>query len=352
MVIETYTGSAILVQQVSFDEFWARSRFKGIVPGLDLGAQVRQAFVEMEQGGGFASFLACEYGGKIVGSMVVFKDPWYRSARRDNVACFGLVTARDASTLARLVLVARDVAEKAGCKAVRGPVNVPRIFFGYGIQVSGFGLPVVAGTSINTSDEATPFLELDTEDFFDRTDKYYNLSQDFAKTRAYIDTITLDRNLRIVNPNLNDPRDIAGGVADMMNRLLGSRPDYQLTSAEKLAAAVNVYKFVPHGEKLLAFYFDGDELAGGVIMQPDWFQVFAGVRVSSIVGEIYMLEKKYQGRKLMLNFAEYSEKVLKELGATHYEHASIWEESGGALSTVKAGYNAIIKEFRVYEIVA
>jgi len=350
--MENVNSPAIYVQHISFDEFWARSRFKSIIPGLDLGAQVRQAFGEMEQGSGFASFLACKSDEGILGSLAVFKDPWYRSAKRDNVACFGLATARDGNTLSKLILAARDAAEKAGCKALRGPVNVPRIFFGYGIQVSGFGLPIVAGTSVNTSEEAYPFEELDADGFFDRVDKYYNLSQDFSKTRAYIDTITLDRSFRVVNPNLDNCRDITERVADMMNRLLGYRPDYQLTSAERLAGAAKAYKLVPRGERLLAFYFDGDELAGGVIMQPDWFQVFAGVRVRSIVGEIYMLEKKYQGRKLMLNFAEYSEKVLKELGATHYEHASIWEDSGGALSTVKAGYNAIIKEFRTYELVA
>nr|MDO8112523.1 hypothetical protein [Candidatus Sigynarchaeota archaeon] len=351
MVLEWMDNYPNCVQTVKFDDFWARSRFNGIIHGLDLEDQVRQSFSEMELGGGFVSFLAYRFGNKTIGSLAVFKDPWYRSAGRETVACFGLVTALDADTLARLVEAARDIAEKAGCTALRGPVNVPRILFGYGIQVSGFGLPVIAGTSFNTRNDAYAFFELESDDYFDHTDKYYNFSQDFGKTRAYIDAIKLDRSFRVVNPDLDNPGDIAGRVADMMNHLLVYRPDYQLATAVRLVTAAKAYKLVPHGEKLLAFYFDGDVLAGGVIMQPDWFQVFAGARVTGVIGEIYMLEPAYQGRKLMLNFAEYSEQVLKDLVATHYEHASIWAESDKALSTVKVGYNAIIKEFRVYEVI-
>ncbi|MEX2680139.1 MAG: hypothetical protein Q6373_000940, partial [Candidatus Sigynarchaeota archaeon] len=81
-----------------FDRFWAGSRYRGAVPGLDVKNNVKQALDEMEAGGGFYAALECQLDGRPAGSLVVFKDPWYRSRRRADVACFGLVTAGDART--------------------------------------------------------------------------------------------------------------------------------------------------------------------------------------------------------------------------------------------------------------
>ncbi len=75
-------------------------------------------------------------------------------------------------------------------------------------------------------------------------------------------------------------------------------------------------KIVPRSERLIGLFFDGDILAGAVIMQPDWFQVLAGKAVTTIIGDIYMLDAAYQGRRLFMNFSEYSAKVLKERKAT------------------------------------
>ena len=42
----------VSVERTSFETFWARSRFKTAVPGLDLGNMVKDAIDEMERDGG------------------------------------------------------------------------------------------------------------------------------------------------------------------------------------------------------------------------------------------------------------------------------------------------------------
>jgi len=54
---------------------------------------VKNTIAEMERDGGFATFLSCWWRGHLGGSLVAFKDPWYKSSGRSDVACFGLVTA-------------------------------------------------------------------------------------------------------------------------------------------------------------------------------------------------------------------------------------------------------------------
>jgi hypothetical protein len=337
-------------RQVTFEAFWAGSRYRSSVPGVDLGAHVKRAFDEMVAEGGFVRFIERVDGGQVAGSMAVFHDPWYRSREQDDVACFGLVSALDAGVLADMIDEARVIARQHGAFALRGPVNPPRSLLGYGIQVSGFGLPLLAGTSCNTEAEAVPFMELDVDGYFDKTDVYYNLLQDFDKTRAFTTKIPFDRSFTVVNPDLDHLGDLPARVAGLMNETLGYRPDYQATSAERLATAARQYKAMPGGERLMGFFFDGDVLAGGVIMQPDWFQVLRGEPVTTVIGDIYMLAKAYQGKNVLYNCSEYSETALTALGTTFYEHASIWEGTPAIMYTVKKGLNRIAREFRVHEV--
>ncbi len=351
MLLEDYAAPhGLTVRNRSLDAFWGGSRFGSAAAGIDVKNNVKQALDEMEAGGGFYSALACESDGRVVGSLVVFKDPWFRTKRRDDVACFGLVTAGSAAVLETMLDEARRVAQKRGCSALRGPVNPPRRLLGYGIIVSGFDKPAIAGTPVNSEAGAMPFLELDVEGGFDACDRYFNLSQDFARTAAYISTFDLDRSFRVVNPDLANLGDLPARVAALMNHTLGYRADYQWTSAERLAAQAQAYRLVPGGEKLMAFFFDGDVLAGGVIMQPDWFQVLRGEPATTVIGDIYMLAPAYQGRRLFMNFSEYTMEVLAERKARYYEHVSVHERTPAILSSVKNGYASIVRECRVYEV--
>ncbi len=350
MTIETCISSALSTQEVSFDQFWLNSRFNNNRIGLDGYLHVKSAFDLMQRDGGFFTFLECSREGQYAGSLVVFKDPWYRSYKHDDVACFGLVTASDSSVLGSLLDAAAQEIEKHDIPAMRGPVNAPRYLFGYGVQVSDYGLPVVAGSASDPPIYKEIFTELDDQGYFDEKVRYYNLWQDFKKTREYISTFNLDRHFRIVNPDFNNLGELPSLIASLMNRTLDYRPDYMATSATKLLAAAEMFKLVPGSERFIGLFFDGNFLAGAVMMQPDWFQVLAGSQVTRIIGDIYMLDPAYQGRRLFMNFSEYTEKVLTERGTQYYEHASIWEHTDAIKSTIKNGYTKPIKEYWVFEI--
>ncbi|MEX2683134.1 MAG: hypothetical protein Q6373_016210 [Candidatus Sigynarchaeota archaeon] len=259
------------------------------------------------------------------------------------------MSASDSLVLEYLLDAACQEVKKHGFSIMRGPINAPRNLFGYGVQVSGYEWPVVAGSSADTPAYKDYFTELEHQHYFVKKDKYYNLSQDFKKTSEYISTFTLDRHFRVINPDFNNLGELPSLVANMMNLTLNYRPDYMATNPSKLRASVEMYKLVPGSERLIGLFFDGDVFAGAVIMQPDWFQALAHRPVTTIIGDIYMLDKAYQGRRLFMNFSEYTAKVLAERGAQHYEHASTWEQMGVMDSAIKNGYVSIIKEFWVYE---
>jgi hypothetical protein len=344
------SGDSTTVSAVDFDTFWGRSRYYDLVPGVDLRPLVQAALDGMVDEGGWYSLLAARMDGGIVGTAAVFRDPWYRSRARDDVACFGLVTADGPDVLKALVDATQGVASDHGIATIRGPVNPPRSLLGYGVQTSGYAFPILAGTSVDPPTLADAYASLWENGYFSSSDHYVNLVQDFEKTWAYVAQHEPDRSLAVINPDLNDLGDLPGKVAELMNGTLSYRPDYLATSAERLAHEAQQYRAVPGGEKLLGFYMDGDVLAGGVIMQPDWFQVLRGQHVKAVVGDIYMLAPAYQGRHMMNNFPEYSARVLDELGATYYEHASIWDGSKAIQSTVKNGYASVSREYLVFEI--
>jgi len=85
-------------------------------------------------------------------------------------------------------------------------------------------------------------------------------------------------------------------------------------------------------------------------MHPDWLQVMRGEPATTVIGDIYMLAPAYQGRRLLLNFSEYSLRVLKERGTTFYEHASIHDGTTSIMATVKRGLTSIVREARVFEV--
>jgi hypothetical protein len=348
-IATTPSGNDATVSAVDFDTFWGHSRYQDLVPGVDLRPLVRAALEGMDDDGGWYALLAARTDGGICGTAAVFKDPWYRSRERDDVACFGLVTADGPGTLEALIDAAKGIASDRGIATVRGPVNPPRSLLGYGVQTSGYEYPILAGTSADPPTLADAYASLWESGFFSSSDHYVNLVQNFEKTWAYVAQHEPDRSLPVINPDLNDLGDLPAKVADLMNATLGYRPDYAATSADRLAAEAQQYRAVPGGEKLLGFYMDGGEVAGGVIMQPDWFQVLRGERVTNVIGDIYMLAPAYQGRHMMNNFPDYSARVLDELGATYYEHSSIWDGSKAIQSTVKNGYASVSREFLVFE---
>lgn len=347
---EVSTQTLVSMNRISFDRFWLHSRYNSIKEGLNVRTMIKQNFNEMIKEGGFVSFLECTIGNNFAGSMVVFKDPGYWSMRRDDVACFGLITVRNTRALECMLEGALDEIEKNGYSAIRGPVNSPRTLFGYGIQVSGFDQPIIAGTSSNPPAYAVMFAELDKKGLFTSQDRYINCLQDFGITNAHIATLDLDRNFQVKNPDFDDCVDILQKIATMMNDTLGYRPDYQATNPLKLASAVKMYKLVPDAEKLVGLFYDGDSFVGAVLMQFDWFQVLARVPVTTIIGDIYMLAKEFQGRNLFFNFSEYSEHVLAARGTEHYEHASIWEHTDAIISLIKKGILIPKRDTLVFEM--
>jgi hypothetical protein len=338
------------VDVVTFDRFWSSSRYATIVDGFDLKSRVQNAFDEMESYGGFAFFLECSSDGIFLGSMAVFKDPWFRSKGRKNVACFGLVTVRDAQVLCKLLESTIPLIQDKNVAALRGPVNPPRLLLGYGVQESGFDLPMLAGTSFDPPGYAGFYSELEGKGYFVSKDVYYNMTMDNDKAEEYISTLDVDRSLTIINPSFDQLGDLPAKVADLMNRNLGYRPDYQEADASRLAEYAQEFATIPGGASLLSFVVDDDMLVGVLIMMPDWFELGREKAFSSIVLDIAILDAPYQGSRRFLSLAEHCIRTFRALGNIYCEFASISENVRAMLSLVKHDCGCITRSFSVYEM--
>jgi len=338
------------INEIPFLAFWLRSRYRTIVDGVDAKINVRDYFENIKSDGGFVHYLECNENGKFAGSMVVYRDLLYRSYQRDNVACFGLVTASHAGILKAMLDRAIGIIENYGLSVMRGPVNAPRSLFGYGVQSWGQEYPIIAGSSADPPRYSKMYAIVEKEHYFDKRDIYYNILQDFEKSKAYLATMDFDRNFRFINPDLDAFDVIASKIADMMNLTLNYRPDFLSTNEKRVKAAVEMYKLVPGAEKLMGLLYDGDIFAGAVIMQPDWFQVLSGRPLTQLIGDITMLDKAYQGRRLYLNFSEYYMDILSKFGCRYLEHASMWENQEAVKASLSKGVTKLIKQFWMYEL--
>ncbi|MHA1793099.1 MAG: hypothetical protein ACTSVI_10675 [Promethearchaeota archaeon] len=360
--------SSLIVREISFDRFWMHSRYRQHIPGVNLKNAIFSNLEGLnfcfwldekhELKRGFYTCIECTSGGsEVLGNMVLFKDPRYVSLKRHDVGCFGLITVKNGLALKRMLNHARRYFKKHGVRAIRGPVNIPRSLLGYGLQISGFDEKIIAGSASDPISYKLFFDDLFNAGFFSRRDVYYNYLQDFTKTQEYIEEMEkihgpLDRDFEIRTPLFDELEDLPGKVAKLMNETLGYRPDYSLATEDSLRSAAKQYKLIPDGQKLIGLFFKGDELIGGVIQQPDWFQLLRGERVNQFIGDIYMLSKKYQGKHFFMNCLEYTMSSISGLNAKYFEHASIWKGTKAILSCVKNGYARIIKSYVVHELKA
>jgi hypothetical protein len=246
---------SVRVYEVAFEEFWFHSRYHSIIPGCNFWRPVKQFLQNIVAKGGFFTPLLVEdnFGG-VKGSMLVFHDPQYRSEADVNVACFGLVTARNSFYLSQLIEKARKIVTELGFSRFRGPINLPRYLFGYGVQTSGFSYQNLAGSSINELSHAEIYQELIKDGIFSNEDQYFNLVQSWENTFDYIDKIELDRNFIFKNPPLDDKKKMLSllqQLSAIMNDNLEYRPDYSHATVETLLEIAKAYENIPDGEKLV-----------------------------------------------------------------------------------------------------
>ena len=342
------------VHEVALEQFWYHSRYQSIISGCDFWTPVQQCLRNFVAKGGFFTPLLVEDNfGNVKGSMLVFHDPQYRSAGDPDVACFGLVTVQNSFYLSKMIDEARQIVREIGFSRLRGPINPPRYLFGYGVQISGFSYQNLAGSSINEPYHAGIYQELKNGGVFSDEDQYFNLVQSWDHTFDYIDKIELNRDFIFKNPPLDDNRkmrSLVDQLSAIMNDNLDYRPDYCHATAETLLEIGKAYKDLPSGDKLVGLLYDDDVLAGAVIMQPDWFQVLKGEKMTRLIGDTYLLDKKYQGRRLFMNFSEYSKKIIEDFKIQYYEHSSVHESAKAILSTLKTGVTRISKSYSVFEV--
>jgi len=297
--------------------------------------------------GGAVAFLDGDGGG----SVAVLVDPAYHSSGREGLGCFGLLTACSEGEARSLVRSAIAWCKDRGAVGMRGPVNVPRFLHGYGLQLGGFGLPAVAGVSSDPPAYKGWFDGMVAGGTLREATRYVSWVGSREKGGAALARVDGQRGRHVlpaVHPDLDDPGTLPGQIAAIMNAEMRKRPDgFRMEPADVLGLA-RLFKMVPGGERLLAFVMDGDVLAGGVIMQPDWFQVLAGERPTRLVQDTIVTARAYQGRGLAGRYFQACHDAMVAFDADYFEYIySVADDA--VVNHFGATYCLPGKAFAVYE---
>ncbi|MHA1680798.1 MAG: hypothetical protein ACTSUE_07310 [Promethearchaeota archaeon] len=346
------------VEEVSLKEFIIKSRFLDRKGARDFRRLVKQATGTIKLMGGFHAFLVCRIGGVFAGSMLVFKDPLYCSRDRSDVGCFGLVTATKQVVLVEMLEKAIEMLKQQGASSMRGPVNIPRALFGYGVQVFGFELPAIAGSSVNDKAFARLFLDLERGGYFNEKDVYYNYTQDAVKTREYLKEREasgrpLYRDYKVEHPvfdfSSKESDILAEDVAALLNESLSYRPDFYRSTGRILKATALQFSYIDGGEEYLTFLRKDKKLVGVILQQPDWFQVINDEPITRFVADTFVVAPELRGKGLMMNFMEHQAQCIESFQPGHFEYASIWKGAKKVTKAMRKPFTKLVKGFFVYE---
>nr|MDO8117547.1 hypothetical protein [Candidatus Sigynarchaeota archaeon] len=301
--------------QIGFDRFCQHSRFlRGSPPAVI--SIVRNMVGKLSNlDDGFVELLEINNG-----SIMAFKDPKYHSSGRKETGCFGLLTAPDKQTCVKLVECAMESLVGMGIQKIRGPVNMPRFLFGYGIQASGFSLSPVAGVSWDPPCYAEWFSTMVHEGMLHEATRYISYTGSLEKSEGALKNTTKRERLRVFYPDFNNPGSLPVQIASLLNAEMYKRPDGFYMDAKDVLSYAELFKLVVGGERLLAFLMDGDTLAGGVIMQPDWFQVLAGSRPTRFVQDTIVTASAYQGKGYGAQYFELCADVMRYFKPEYFEY--------------------------------
>jgi len=336
------------VKEIEFSRFWDKSRFK-IYPGVDLGIFVNEYIMSVrEKSKGFVTFLEVLKDGQFMGNLMAFHDPNYRSYKRYGLGCFGLVTVNDLDSLRELMLYVKKIMRKHEIKRFRGPINMPRFLFGYGMLLEGHEEPIVAGVSFDPPEYVKWFNALCKDGTIYLKTTYCGWKLDDSKKELLLKKWPASMKYELIHPDFENLGNLPKQVAKIFNETMPDRPDGFDLDENQVLAYAKLFAKVPNSKDYLGFYMDGQELIGLIIMQPDWFQVFAGKKVTKAVMDTIALFPEYHGQGLGLAMVKPSVKIIREHATEYFEY--LYSDDGKPEATkISRHINVVNKRFGVFE---
>ena len=263
---------------------------------------------------------------EVQGCIYVELTPKHRSYN-EQIPIFGWLQADSESIALDLLAYAEEYVSEHGFHTLRGPINAPALYGGWGAKYQGLDVPLSVDFSSNQKGLST---WIDHAGFVIEAEYVDVQSTTEFHVACPVADGTIEKVQVPLKEVLNDP-EIMGQLYAFVNRnFVGRLPD---TTPDKMEALFRLLDSVEHGED---FYIFAREKATGKIIAaileiPNVFDLWQGNPITSSAINTAIIDRAYRGKSLFHWIYWEFQKGLNRRGITHHYGANIWAENKAAI---------------------
>jgi hypothetical protein len=264
----------------------------------------------------------------VQGCIYVELAPKHRSYN-EQVPIFGWLQADSEAIALELLAYAEEYVSENGFTELRGPINSPGIYGGWGARYAGPEIPLSVDFSANQK-ELKNWIE---QAGFQPEAEYIDVQATTEyKVKCPVQNIAIEKIQWPLKDVLGNP-EIMSQLYDFVNRnFVGRLPD---TTPGKMTALFQLLATVDHGED---FYIFAREKATGKIIAaileiPNIFDQWQGNPITSSAINTAIVDKSYRGKDLFHWIYWEFQKGLNRRGITRHFGANIWSKNKAAIKS-------------------
>lgn len=290
-----------------------------------------------------AQVFTAKNGKGIEGTAVLWTEPPHFSHGK-KVPVFGWVECETKSTFKRLMNAVELHAKSTGCEKIRGPINLPNFFGGWGVMRSGFERPLLVDSAWNRPELSSWYESLG-----------YNRVTDYVSVEV---TEPLH-----VEPPFPNMRCESYPIKDLLSNetfmaKLGAFVKENFSSflpdtspATHMMEIFDILAQVDHGEDFYVLVFDDSHrgrLAAAMLQVPNIFDIWSGKPLESANINTVIVAKDYRGHDFFHWVFTQLVKKLRKRGVTTQVGGAIWSRNKQGMYTFLR-VSKQVADFCVYE---
>jgi hypothetical protein len=272
---------------------------------------------------------------KTIGCIYCELNP-HHTSYGEKVPIFGWIQAESEQICHKLLETAIKYAKDNGFSKIRGPINPPKLFGGWGAMVEGYSNEMLVESAINQPELAgwiiSAGFNFDTE--YVAIKDTHMLSKDFEFPG-------IELNSYPIKELMKDSELILKLGKFVTANFTGFLPDNSIVG-ERTQELFDLLLSVDRGEDFLGFALDSttDEIAAVFIVLPNVFEIWQGQPLRNVNADTAIVAKKYRNSQLFhyLYNKVYSN-LRKSRGFTGLTAGMVWSQNVKAIkSFTKIGY--------------
>lgn len=274
---------------------------------------------------------------QVLGHIYVDCYPKHRSFGKQ-VPIFGWLDGDSAQIIVDLLRAAEMYTKLHGFGTLRGPINVPKMFGGWGVLVENYNWAPLIDSATNRPELA----QWITQAEYQIADEYFNAHAALPDTMRPANKFPEIEFISYPIPELiQNQRDILEQVGTFISKTFGSYlPDTSVGETETL---LSLLAEVPNGQDyyLIALEKSTRRVVGFAIEMPNMFDAWQGQPITSTNVNSVLVAKEYRGTALFYRLYEQLWDKLNAAGITAHIGGTVWAKNKAAMqSFAKISYPA------------